>query len=170
MVLPYAVYGVRQSTGSTRIASQRERVENAIDLMYRSRERVARNESYDDLLGSAPKPSGTIDPRVFISIGSMELWAGGRPRFFRRLFRRGRLKFDYHSLSALVWTAWASLEPHSLRAFMRMLLLARNWRRPTIARTNDAVVWPSGGSVRQPLPAARAEIGMKKLKANPRHR
>jgi glycosyltransferase involved in cell wall biosynthesis len=158
MVLPYAVYGVRQSTGSTRIASQRERVENAIDLMYRSRERVGRNEPYEDLLRSRAEPSGTIDPRVFISLGSMELWAGGRPHLFRRLLRRARLKLDYRSVSAFVWTGWASLEPHSLRAFMRLLLLARNWRRPIIARSNEAVVWPSAASVNQPRLSAGAGL------------
>lgn len=161
-VLPYAVYGVRQSTGSTRIASQRERVENAIDLMYRSRERVARNEPYDDLLAAAAQPPNAIDPRVFISLGSMELWAGGRPRFFRRLLRRGRLKFDYRSLSALVWTAWASLEPHTLRGFMRILLLARNWRTPSLARTNEAIAWPSGGWPHQPLRTLPSEADLKR--------
>lgn len=170
MVLPYPVYGVRQSTGSTRIASHRERVENAIDLMYRSRERVARGEPYDDLLASTRQPGQPIDPRVFISLGSMELWAGRRPRFFRRLLRRSRLKFNYHSLSALVWTAWASIEPRSLRAFMRLLLLGRNWRRPTIARTNEAVVWPSSGTLRQPSVVVPTRVRVKKLKAGAQHR
>jgi glycosyltransferase involved in cell wall biosynthesis len=158
-VLPYAVYGVRQSTGSTRIASERERVENAIDLMYRSRERVTRNEAYDDLLTAPAEPTRRLDPRVFISMGSMELWAGGRPRFFRRLLRRGRLGLDYRSLSALVWTAWALLEPHSLRGFMRMLLLARNWRTPAPSRSGDAVVWPSTGSVHKPVQSTRVRSG-----------
>ena len=162
-VLPYAVYGVRQSTGSTRIASERERVENAIDLMYRCRERVVRAEPYDDLLASPESPGKTIDPRVFISLGSMELWAGGRPRFLRRLLRRGRLKLDYRSLSALVWTAWASVEPHSLRAFMRLLLLARNWRSPSIAHKSDAVVWPSGGWIHQPVSTSHADTDVKRL-------
>lgn len=171
MVLPYAVYGVRQSPGSTRIASRRERVENAIDLMYRSRERVSHNQPYEDLLGAPVDPDARIDPRVFISLGSMELWAGGRPRFLRRLLRRGKLGLDYRSVSALVWTAWASTEPHSLRAFMRGLLLARNFSRPPIARTNDAVPWPSSGA---PSPAstspARPGARRKELRAEPQRR
>lgn len=171
MVLPYAVYGVRQSPGSTRIASKRERVENAIDLMYRSRERVSQNQPYEDLLRSPADPHAKIDPRVFISLGSMELWAGGRPRFLRRLLRRGKLGFDYRSLSALVWTAWASLEPHTLRAFMRGLLLARNLRRPPTARTNEAVAWPSAGAPSPPSTAsARASASPKELRAEPQRR
>jgi len=171
MVLPYAIYGVRQSTGSTRIASNRERVENAIDLMYRSRERVLQDRSYEDLLRSPLQAGTKIDPRVFISIGSMELWAGGRPRFFSRLLRRGKLRLDYRSLSALVWTAWAALEPHTLRGFMRGLLLARNFRGPPVARNNEPVPWPSGPA---PYPAssatARTPNTPKELRAEPQRR
>ncbi|HEX8840568.1 MAG TPA: glycosyltransferase family A protein [Sphingomicrobium sp.] len=171
MVLPYAVYGVRQSPGSTRIASKRERVENAIDLMYRSRERVVQDQPYEDLLRSPIDGSAKIDPRVFISLGSMELWAGGRPRFLRRLLRRGKLGLDYRSLSALVWTAWASLEPHTLRAFMRGLLLARNLRRPPIARTNEPVPWPSASPASpSSAPSARSAAGPKELRAEPQRR
>lgn len=171
MVLPYAIYGVRQSPGSTRIASTRERVEDAIDLMYRCRERVAGGRPYDDLLRARSGPKRKIDPRVFISLGSMALWAGGRPRLLGRLLRRGRLGLNYRSLSALVWTAWASIEPYTLRGFMRGLLLARNFRRPTIARTNEPVRWPSPGT---PLPASvaapRTTNARKELRAEPQRR
>jgi hypothetical protein len=171
MVLPYAVYGVRQSPGSTRIASKRERVENAIDLMYRSRERVSQGLSYEDVLSSPASPAARIDPRVFISLGSMELWAGGRPRFFRRLLRRGKLGFDYRSLSALVWTGWASVEPHTLRVFMRVLLLARNLRSPPMARTKEPAAWPSPGAAQPSLPAsAHSPPSAKELRTEPQHR
>lgn len=148
MVLPYAVYGVRQSTGSTRITSERLRVEQAMDLMYRARERVVKNRSYDDLLQSPRDPKAKLDPRVFIALGSVELWTGLRPHFFRRLLMRGDLRFSYRTLSALVWTAWASLQPHTLRMFMRMLLLARKLNAPTIVRTDEPVAWPVGAAIR----------------------
>ena len=35
MVLPHAIYQVRQSSTSTRFASDQERVERALDVMYR---------------------------------------------------------------------------------------------------------------------------------------
>lgn len=145
MVLPYAIYGVRQSTSSTRIASDQQRVEHAVDLMYRSRERVLQNRSYEDLLHVQPDPNARIDPRVYISLGSIELWGGGRPRFLARLLKRGKLRLNYRSLTALVWTAWAAIEPNSLRVFMRVLLLARNLRAPAGAKTNEPVQWPVGG-------------------------
>ena len=144
MVLPYAVYGVRQSSVSTRIASDRRRVEQAVDLMYRCRERVSESRSYDDLLQPSQSSSGKLDPRVFISLGSAQLWSGMRPRFFRRLLQRGDLRFDFRTLSALVWAAWASLEPSSLRQFMRLLLLARNAKTPTAPSMSEPVLWRGG--------------------------
>jgi glycosyltransferase involved in cell wall biosynthesis len=126
LIIPEALYQVRQWTKNTRVASDRERVENAVDLMYRSIARLEQSRSYDDLLQTPPQPSAKIDPRVFISGGSLVLWAGGRPRLFGRLLRRGCLRFDVASFNALVWTIWASISPGSLRAFLSMLLRTRN--------------------------------------------
>jgi glycosyltransferase involved in cell wall biosynthesis len=167
MVLPHAIYGVRQSPGGTRIASERQRVEQAIDLMYRSRERVANNQSYEDLL-LAPREAGAkLDPRVFIALGSVELWAGLRPRFFQRLLKRGNLGFNFRTLSAIVWTAWASLEPRTLRLFMRMLLLARNLSAPMIVRTDEPALWPVGGAARGSASTATAAANPEKIRTKP---
>ena len=124
LVIPSPLYQLRQWSRNTRAASDQERVENAVDLMYRSVARLAQGRSYDDLLDGA-KPE-RVDPRVFISAGSLVLWSGGRPRFFGRLLKRGKLGPNFPTLSALVWTAWASLSPSSLRGFMSLLVRARN--------------------------------------------
>ena len=141
MVVPHAIYQVRQSPVSTRFASEQLRVEKALDLMYRARDRLDRNQSYDDLLVAGGPDGGKVDPRVFISLGSMALWGGGRPRLFRRLLKRGRLQPNFRSLTALVWTAWASAEPRSLRAFIRLLLVGRNMRAAQIEPTSGPVPW-----------------------------
>ena len=140
MVLPESIYQVRQSSTSTRFSSEQDRVERAVDLMYRSRQRLDRNEPYDDLLDSAAD-NARLDPRVFISLGSVTLWAGGRPRLFRRLLRRGDLGMNFRTVTALAWTAWASFEPHSLRAFIRLLLISRNARASMIVRTDSPMAW-----------------------------
>lgn len=156
MVLPHAIYQVRQSNTSTRFASDQERVERALDLMYRARARLEQHQGYDDLLYSETVARG-LDPRVFISLGSVILWAGGRPRFFRRLLRRGDLGINFRTLSAMVWTAWASLEPYSLRGFIRMLLLARSARASFLVRTDEAIHWsasvPRGKASTAAVPA-----------------
>ena len=142
MVVPHAIYQVRQSPVSTRFGpSKEERVETALNLMYRSRARLEQHRSYDDLLGSTAPEDGDVDPRVYISLGSQLLWAGGRPRLFRRLLKRGKLSFDFRTLSALVWTAWASLEPRSLRTFLHSLMFVRNLRASFTVRPNGPVLW-----------------------------
>ena len=141
MIVPHAVYQVRQSPVSTRFASEQSRVERALDLMYRCRGRLERHRSYDDLLDAPVAHEGRIDPRAFISMGSMALWSGGKPRLFRRLLRRGDLRFDVRTLGALVWTAWASVEPRSLRTFIRSLLLGRRLRASFSVKTNGPVTW-----------------------------
>lgn len=141
MILPYAVYQVRQSRASTRFASEQERVEHALDRMYRSRERIEQNRSYDDLLQSPAGENGKLHPMVFVSLGSVVLWAGGRPRLFRRLLSRGALGWNLRSLVALVWTAWASLEPRSLRDFIRVLLRLRQARAARIVSSDEPMPW-----------------------------
>jgi glycosyltransferase involved in cell wall biosynthesis len=141
MVLPYSVYQVRLARVSNRLSSEQLRVERAVDLMYRARERLEQGRSYDDLLGSALNDDRKVSPQVFVSLGSIVLWAGGRPRLFKRLLARGALGFDRRSLAALVWTAWASADPHSLRAFIRMLLFGRKFRSRKM-RVAGPILWP----------------------------
>ena len=148
MVVPHAIYQIRQSPVSTRYSSEQHRLERALDLMYRCRTRLDQNRRYDDLLGSPPVEGAKMDPRVFVSMGSILLWSGGRPRLFERLIRRGKLGVNLPSLMALVWTAWASLEPRSLRAFIRSILFVRNRYASAVVPTDRPVLWP-GPMLRQ---------------------
>jgi len=153
MIVPHSVYQVRQARVSNRLASEQERVERAVDLMYRARIRLEQGRPYDDLLSSSLPEGRKVNPRVFVSLGSIILWAGGRPRLFRRLLRRGDLGLDRHSLTSLVWTAWASAEPHSLRAFIRLLLFGRKMRSRAKARIDGPIHWPA-----QPNSGARPAV------------
>ena len=69
MIIPHAIYQVRQSPASTRFASEQRRVERALDLMYRCRERLEQHRTYDDVLGAPARADARLDPRVFISVG-----------------------------------------------------------------------------------------------------
>ncbi|MFL6763779.1 MAG: glycosyltransferase family 2 protein [Sphingomicrobium sp.] len=160
MIVPHSVYQVRQSPVSTSRASDQGRVERALDLMYRCRQRLEVHRGYDDLLHEATEHA-KLDPRVFISIGSRGLWSGGKPRLLRRLVERGELGFDLRTLNALVWTAWASLEPRSLRAFLRSLLLARRIRASFSVRTTGPVLWAAPN-----LPARDLKMPAKPQPAN----
>ena len=142
MVLPYAVYQVRQARVSNRLSANQQRVERAVDLMYRARARLNQGLPYDDLLRAPLTLDRKVSPQVFVSLGSIVLWAGGRPRLFRRLLSRGALGFDRRTIAALVWTAWGATEPHSLRAFIRLLLLGRKLRTSDIAQIEGPIEWP----------------------------
>ncbi|WP_309663119.1 glycosyltransferase family A protein [Sphingomonas sp.] len=158
MVLPYSVYQVRQAGISNRLSSEQQRVERAVDLMYRARTRLDQGLTYDDLLRSSLKDDRKVSPQVFVSLGSIVLWAGGRPRLFKRLLSRGELGFDRRSLTALVWTAWGTVEPRSLRAFIRLLLLGRKLRTRLVMRIDGPVLWPMLRSHR-PIPALSSQPG-----------
>lgn len=162
LVISDPLYLYRQSTTSTRAASDQDRVERAVDLRYRSIERVSRNQGYDDLLRDRGlKGDGLVDPRVFISLGSLTLWSHRRPMLVGRLLRRGRLGFDMPTLTALVWTLWASASPSSLRGFMRLMSRSRNAKLGKWPSPQEAVEWTTharrGVEPKPAGPAAQAK-------------
>jgi glycosyltransferase involved in cell wall biosynthesis len=140
-IIPRSLYQVRQSTTSTRVVSNQERLERAIDRAYRATDRLTVRKAYEDVLDQPEAASRKIDPRVFIAIGSVRLWAGDRPRLFLRLLRRARLSFDARTASAMIWTAWASASPTTLRAFLKLLLTARNRLASAPSSTAGALQW-----------------------------
>jgi glycosyltransferase involved in cell wall biosynthesis len=141
MVIPRPLYDVRLWLNSTRAASDREPLEQAVDLAFRCIDRLEENESYEDLLEARGRRADKVDPRVFISLGSQALWAGGRPKTFRRLLTKGRLGFDKRTLAALIWTAWASASPGTLRTILRLRGAAKNRLAKPQALPDGALVW-----------------------------
>jgi glycosyltransferase involved in cell wall biosynthesis len=125
LIIPKILYRHRQSTASTRVASNADRVERAVDRMYRCVESLRATGSYEELLDEKSRAE-RVDPRVFISLGSLTLWSKGRPKLFARLLKRGDIKPNARSLAALAWTAWAEISPGSLRAVLGMLVRIRN--------------------------------------------
>jgi glycosyltransferase involved in cell wall biosynthesis len=150
LVIPAPLYLVRMWTRNTRTSSDPDRMENAVDLMYHCMARVEQGRTYDDLLQSPPGPE-KVDPRVFIAAATLRLWAGGRPRLFGRILRRGRLGLDVRSLSALVLTAWAEVSPGTLRAFLQLLLKARNRSAGHVVNSAVPFRW-SPPRIREQLP------------------
>jgi len=154
MVIPAAIYQIRQSTTSTRVVSEQGRLERAVDLAFRCIQRLEQGQGYEDLLANRKAYDEKLTPRVFISLGSVILWARGRPRFFRRLLRRGKLELGLPTALALVWTAWASAEPHSLRLFLRFLHRLRQASASVPVQIDGLVSWsPSTGDGRDQLGA-----------------
>jgi glycosyltransferase involved in cell wall biosynthesis len=140
VTIPAVLYSVRYSPVSTRIASAQDEVERAIDLAYRCVGRMDEGRWYDDLLESKDR-GRKLDPRVFIAAGSLDLWSNGRPKLFLRLLRRGRMVPNFRSISAAVWTAWASISPSTLRLFLRMLVALRNDAASTHVDVASPIPW-----------------------------
>ena len=138
VTIPRSLYRHRQSPVSTRLVSRTAQVEQAVDLMYRCIDALSDSGSYDAILRKGAR-SGAVDPRVFVSLGSLQLWAGQRPRYLKRLLKKGDLRPDFRSLSALAWTLWAWLSPGTLRLLMRGLSGLRNAAAAT--NTEDVVDW-----------------------------
>ena len=141
MVIPRALYEVRLWLNSTRAASDRDPLEQAANLAFRCIDRLERNESYEDLLEASDGLKEKVDPRAFITLGSQTLWAGGRPRTFRRLLSKGRLGFDKRTLAALIWTAWASASPATLRGILRLRVAAKNRLASPQSLPDGPVIW-----------------------------
>jgi glycosyltransferase involved in cell wall biosynthesis len=127
LVLPRPLYRYRQSTSSSRIASNQDLVEEALDLRYRSIGLIQQGQSYDELLRTpGALDDRRVDPRVFVSLGLLALWSNQRPKFVRRFLKRARLRFDGSTLVALIWIAWARVSPGTIGFTLKMLSRARN--------------------------------------------
>jgi glycosyltransferase involved in cell wall biosynthesis len=138
MVIPEALYRVRQTTASTRSTVERLRQERAIDSMYKHLAALQETEPGDR---AASRRGDKIDPRVFQALGSVILWSGARPRLFGRLVRTARLSANWRSLTAIVWTAWASASPGSLRLFLRIAGAVRNLLARTRLDVSGPILW-----------------------------
>jgi hypothetical protein len=76
---------------------------------------------YESIVGRQVSLHEAVDPRVVIAGGSLTLWAGRRPKLLSRV-RLARLRPDFRSTSAVLWTAWAASSPGTLRVFLKLLL------------------------------------------------
>jgi glycosyltransferase involved in cell wall biosynthesis len=143
MVIPHSLYVVRQTPTSTRLTAARKRQESAVNSMYRFLAALSQDPTGE----FCPFENEKLDPRVFVSLGSAELWAGGRPRLFRRLLRRGKLSPLRRSLGPAIWTLWASASPSTLKAVASAIYQARNAVARDRLDLNRPVPWsPVSGS------------------------
>ena len=146
--IPRALYRYRHSPVSTRLTSDRQRVEQRSDLAWRAAEALHRHGQYEDLL-TAPVRPGRVDPRVFISLGSIELWGGDRPKLLGRFLKHARLRLDWRTVTALGWTIWAAVEPYSLRRVMTGIAALRN-RSARAIEGASVVEWQPHRSLSDP--------------------
>jgi glycosyltransferase involved in cell wall biosynthesis len=128
VVLAEVLSTVRHARVSARLRNDQDRVENAVDLMFRCTDLYRRGGDHSALLLGArgPGPGEKVHPMTFISCGSTRLWSGRSPAVFGRMWRRAGFGWNLASAQTLVWVIWGTLSPKSLRLFLRTLLHARN--------------------------------------------
>lgn len=178
LVLPEALFDYRFNHTSTRLVSDRARVEDALDLGLRCLDAFAARGDYERVLREGPlRP---LDPRAVVSVAHIELLARQPPHALPRLFGVARLEWNRRTARSLAWAIWAMLDPPSLRLASRLA----GWLRDAIAarkvRDDDLYEWPLsrlarsypafldaligaaplslGESGGQPIPAADAEL------------
>lgn len=141
LVVPRALCSYRQSPVGTRLGPNQARIEAALDLRYRSLDRLAADGSYDDLLNASKdhRPE-RIDPRVFVSLSLLSLGAGQRPRLARRFLQRARLRMSPRTVIAGLWVLLAQGAPGVANAGIAMLSRIRTARAPALP-PGELVEW-----------------------------
>jgi hypothetical protein len=156
-VIPEVLATVRHADVSTRLRNDPSRVENAVDLMFRSTSVYREGGDHGRLFGkSAPE---RLHPMTFISCGSTRLWSGQSPAVLKRMWRRARLGLNPASAHALVWVLWGSASPRSLRLFLRSLLRLRNAIAKPLLATRPWVEWAPSDDGATPAQPVEAEAG-----------
>lgn len=141
LVIADPLYRHRATRLSTRLVSDRATVEASVDRMYRA-------------VSSARRPArrGRVAPRVFLSLGSTTLWAGGRPAILSSVLRRADLRPDLDSVSILVWALWATLSPSSLRTCLRWIGRLRDLKAEPRLPTGTVHRWDPGSGAGEAAP------------------
>jgi glycosyltransferase involved in cell wall biosynthesis len=159
VVIPEVLSTVRHARISTRLRNSQLRVENAVDLMFRSTQAYASGADYTPLLRAHdPLSDHRLHPMTFISCGSTRLWSGRSPRISARMRKRALLRCDGATLHALVWVAWGTASPRTLRLFLRALLWVRNFAAKPLLNGIAYVEWCPRDAAEAPAPKAEAMI------------
>jgi glycosyltransferase involved in cell wall biosynthesis len=156
LVLPEPLFDYRFNFTSTRLVSDRERVERSVDLGLRCLDAFAETGDYENLLSEGPHHP--VEPRAIMSIAHLELWAYRRPAVLARLFTRSRLDVSLTTVAVLLWAVWAWLNPPSLRLASRAWGWLRDARAGRQVRDGQIYEWPlsrlarrASAAVLQPL-------------------
>lgn len=138
LVIPEVLASYRHSASSIR-ERQGDRIEQALDVMYRSAERHREGRDWSPLLG---RPSaGRINPRIFVARSWVRLWSGQRSHVLGRMLRRAAFRPDFVSVQSLAFVAWATASPRSLRLLLQLFGKARNARAQRRLAGLEFVEW-----------------------------
>lgn len=151
LVIPEVLASYRHSASSIR-ERQGDRIEQALDVMYRSAALHRAGRDWSALLG---RPTAArISPRIFVARSWVRLWSGRRSHVFGRMLRRAALRPDFQSAQSLVFVAWATVSPRSLRLLLQLYGKGRNARAQRRLAGREFVEWEM--APRDPAASVRA--------------
>jgi glycosyltransferase involved in cell wall biosynthesis len=159
LVVPEVLASVRFTGMSARLTNHAGRVDEALDLMYRSVADYIGGGAYPERFPPRAGRDDKLVPETYIGRGSVQLWSGHSPYLFGRMMRRAAFGFDLNSLQVLVWTIWATLSPKSLRLALRAVSRLRRMRIASQMSAADPVEWNPARARRTVEPAnAKARL------------
>lgn len=133
----------RMAPTSSRLASDRSVVERALDLRCRCIDAHQRGDDYEDLLAAAAAGdrSSKLHPRTFIYLSALELWAGRPTPVLGPLLSRGDRRPIGLFVAAILWSAWATLNPATLRHAISLVVRVRNGFTRGVIRPGKLYDW-----------------------------
>jgi len=151
IVIPEVLASYRHSAASIR-ERHGDRIEQALDVMYRSVALHRQGRDWSRIFGRPTQ--GRIHPRIFVARSWVRLWSGKRSHMLGPMLRRAALRPDFVSVQSLVFVAWATVSPRSLRALLQLIGKARNARARRRLDGLEFVEWQT--ETRSRGPEARA--------------
>jgi glycosyltransferase involved in cell wall biosynthesis len=159
LVIPKVLSSYRHSAVSIRSREAVERVEDALEVMYRATERYRRGEGHRGLIDAGEvEPGRKIHPRIFVARSWTPVWNRQRPGTLRRLLERGDLRFNRTSLISLAFVTAATISPTLLRLVVQTWTLCLGWCGRLRLRGRSVVEWRTG---RVPAEAERTGRAMR---------
>lgn len=142
-VLPEVLYHYRYRAGSVTVSRPTEEAARIEGLRRRCFAERRAGRDYTPLL---ERPRGDDVTRATVraalhSAGALRLWAGLRPRVFRRALGRDAFEWRPTALRTLAWAAWAGVSPGSLRFGLRSLIRGRDLLAGLRLKDGEACEW-----------------------------
>lgn len=140
VTIPQVYSTVRHARVSTRLRDDQDKVEGAVDLMFRAVAAHSAGGDIERVIAAGPH-RGKLEPMTFVSCGSTNLWGGRSPKVLQRLLTRSKLGLNGRSFHALTWALWGTLSHRSLRKVLRAVLHLRNAAARPLLRGKQFVRW-----------------------------
>jgi glycosyltransferase involved in cell wall biosynthesis len=146
VVLPDALYRYRYHVSTTTLAFSEADAVRATDLRDRCLAERRAGRDYTHLLEAAGRKDtqGKAAPGALHSYGALRLWSGHRPGVLGALLRSPSLRSSPSALPILVWAAWGSVSPGTLRLALRGLIRARDRAASVRLRNGGPREWRFG--------------------------